>query len=58
MARDPICGMQVDEKRATAKAQHMGTTYYFCSSGCKEAFEKNPGQYASGHGGGGHGGHH
>lgn len=42
MANDPVCGMQVDEKKATAKAQYDGQTYYFCSSGCKSAFEKDP----------------
>ena len=42
MAKDPVCGMNVDEKKATAKAQHQGKAFYFCSAGCKAAFEKNP----------------
>jgi YHS domain-containing protein len=25
---------------------HAGKTYYFCSPGCKEKFEKAPGRYA------------
>ncbi|HEV8353653.1 MAG TPA: YHS domain-containing protein [bacterium] len=46
MARDPVCGMQVDEKTAAGKSEHKGTTYYFCSEGCKAAFDQNPEQYA------------
>ena len=43
MAKDPVCGMNVDEKTA-----HKGTTFYFCSTGCKGKFEKAPTQYAKG----------
>ena len=28
MAKDPVCGMEVDEKKAAARAEHMGKTYY------------------------------
>ncbi|MCL5074661.1 MAG: YHS domain-containing protein [Chloroflexi bacterium] len=45
MAKDPVCGMEVDEKTAPAKSEHMGKTYYFCAVGCKKAFEKNPAKY-------------
>lgn len=45
MARDPVCGMEVDENTAKHKTKHMGKTYYFCAAGCKEAFEKNPNKY-------------
>jgi len=31
MAKDPVCGMEVDEKKAPAKSQHIGKTYYFCA---------------------------
>ena len=58
MAKDPVCGMEVDEKKAAAKSQHMGKTYYFCAPGCKKAFDSNPGKYTGGerkmHGHGGH----
>ncbi len=47
MAKDPICGMEVDETKATAKAEHLGKTYYLCSTGCKQAFEGNLEKYAS-----------
>ncbi|HYX69701.1 MAG TPA: YHS domain-containing protein [Terriglobales bacterium] len=45
MTRDPVCGMQVDEKQAKAQIQHQGQTYYFCSDQCKQRFEKNPQQF-------------
>lgn len=56
MAIDPVCGMKVDERKASAKAEHNGQTYYFCSNGCRSAFEKDPAKYV-GKAGGGHGGH-
>ena len=46
MARDVVCGMQVDEKTAAAKSEYKGTTYYFCSAGCRKAFDKEPEKYA------------
>ena len=45
MARDPVCGMEVNEKTAKFKTEHMGKTYYFCCVMCKEKFEKNPHKY-------------
>ena len=42
MAKDVVCGMDVEEKTAAAKSEHKGTTYYFCSAGCKKAFDKEP----------------
>jgi len=47
MAKDPVCGMTVDEKKAKLKSDYSGKTYYFCNPMCKTAFDKNPGQYAS-----------
>ena len=47
MAKDPVCGMNVDEKKATVAASHGGKTYYFCSAGCKATFEKAPEKYAA-----------
>lgn len=47
MAKDPVCGMQVDEKKAAGNATHGGRTYYFCSAGCKATFEKAPDKYAT-----------
>jgi len=45
MARDPVCGMDVDEQQAAATAEYQGKTYYFCAPGCKKAFEKEPRKY-------------
>jgi YHS domain-containing protein len=42
MAKDPVCGMEVDESKARFKAEHMGKTYYFCSEMCKKKFEEDP----------------
>ncbi len=46
MMKDPVCGMEVNEGQAKAKATYKDQTYYFCSDGCKQKFEKNPEQYA------------
>lgn len=42
MAKDPVCGMTVDEKRAAATFVYQGQTYYFCAVACKEKFAKSP----------------
>lgn len=39
MAKDPICGMYVDEAHALS-ATRDGRTYYFCSENCLEAFQE------------------
>lgn len=38
MAKDPICGMFVDESTAELKAEVRGVTYYFCSETCLRQF--------------------
>jgi Cu+-exporting ATPase len=38
--------MQVDEKKAAGKSEHSGKQFYFCSTSCKEKFDRNPDQYA------------
>jgi len=48
MAKDPVCGMNVDEKTAKFKSEYMGKTYYFCNQSCKVAFDKNPVKYVEG----------
>lgn len=40
MAKDPICGMYVDESKSKLKAVVRGRTYFFCSEGCLETFLK------------------
>ena len=46
MAKDPICGMDVDEKTARFTSEYEGKTYYFGAPGCKRTFDQNPAQYA------------
>jgi YHS domain-containing protein len=47
MAKDPVCGMDVDPKTATLKSDYKGQTYYFCSPGCKRSFDKEPEKYVA-----------
>jgi len=44
-AIDPVCGMTVVKATAKATFEYKGTAYYFCSTGCKEAFAKDPEKY-------------
>ncbi len=45
MAKDPICGMDVDPAQAAATSEYNGQTYYFCAQGCKKKFDENPESY-------------
>jgi YHS domain-containing protein len=60
MAKDPVCGMTIDENKAAGRSEYKGQTYYFCSVGCKVAFDKDPEKYLAGQGEhhGMHGMHH
>jgi P-type Cu+ transporter len=40
--KDPVCGMMVDERKTKLVSEHDGTKFYFCSAGCKAAFDKDP----------------
>jgi len=49
VARDPMCGMEVDEKRAAAAgktSEYEGKTYYFCADECKKRFDAEPAKHA------------
>ena len=39
MAKDPVCGMYVEEGPHALKATRYGTTYYFCSETCLVQFQ-------------------
>jgi YHS domain-containing protein len=52
MAKDPVCGMDVDEKKAAATVEYQGRPYYFCAVGCKTTFQKNPEKYVGAQKGG------
>jgi len=45
MVTDPVCGMEIDPKQAAGESEYSGKTYYFCSTGCKRAFDKEPEKY-------------
>lgn len=47
MARDPVCGAEVDEAHAPATSRHGGVTYYFESFACKHRFDLDPQRYAA-----------
>lgn len=47
ITKDPVCGMNVSEHQAAAKSLYRGKTYYFCSTACKEQFDKDQGHYLS-----------
>ena len=38
-AQDPTCGMQVEKESAPASCTVDGERYWFCSDGCRDAFE-------------------
>jgi YHS domain-containing protein len=48
MAKDPVCGMMVDDKKAKFKSDYNGKTFYFCADSCKTTFDKNPAKFAVG----------
>ena len=37
--------MSIDPKTATGKSEYKGQTYFFCSAGCKKAFDTAPEKY-------------
>ena len=44
--KDPVCGMEVTPDQASGgSAEHSGTTYWFCSPGCREKFVADPARY-------------
>jgi Cu+-exporting ATPase len=45
VAKDPVCGMDVDIATAAGHSEHKGNTHHFCGIGCKKKFDLNPEQY-------------
>jgi xanthine dehydrogenase accessory factor len=41
-ATDPVCGMTVAADASSRPLTRDGVTYYFCSAGCRRAFEQDP----------------
>jgi xanthine dehydrogenase accessory factor len=44
-ARDPICGMTVDIRKAKYKSEFDGKPFYFCCGGCKQTFDQQSDKY-------------
>ncbi|HEU4568445.1 MAG TPA: permease [Marmoricola sp.] len=44
-AKDPVCGMQVEQANPGATAEHEGRTVYFCSDRCRDRFLADPERY-------------
>ena len=42
---DPVCGMTVDPATSRHRFDHGGTTYHFCSAGCRAKFAAAPDSY-------------
>ncbi|HYM18548.1 MAG TPA: heavy metal translocating P-type ATPase [Micropepsaceae bacterium] len=45
LAKDPVCGMNVDPHTAKHRAEYLGRTYYFCGAKCAEKFKAEPTKY-------------
>ncbi|MBI4673680.1 MAG: YHS domain-containing protein [Chloroflexi bacterium] len=45
---DPVCGMTVGEGPGAITFDYKGAKYYFCSPGCRRAFEKDPEKFLRG----------
>ena len=48
MVIDQVCKMEVEESKAAATSEYKGKKYYFCSVGCKRAFDQDPEKYLAG----------
>ncbi|MGE5808854.1 MAG: heavy metal-binding domain-containing protein, partial [Nitrospirota bacterium] len=46
--KDPVCGMSMEKQDAAAAYTFQGKTYHFCSTSCKDKFEKDSGSYMRG----------
>jgi Cu+-exporting ATPase len=42
---DPVCGMQINPATSKHRQQHAGTTYHFCSAGCRTKFAADPNKF-------------
>ncbi len=47
VAKDVVCGMRISVSQAGGTEVYDGGRYYFCASGCHEAFQANPQQYVN-----------
>jgi Cu+-exporting ATPase len=45
IAKDPVCGMDVDTETSNLSLEHEGETYWFCGKGCLLEFKDDPAKY-------------
>ena len=45
LVTDPVCGMKVDQATSKHRLEHGGTTFHFCSAGCRAKFVADPAKY-------------
>ena len=45
IAKDPVCGMDVDTATSKLSLEHEGKTYWFCGKGCLLEFKDDPEKY-------------
>lgn len=43
--KDPVCGMNLEDKDVQATSTYCGSTYWFCSVACKQKFDQTPQKY-------------
>lgn len=48
MVKDPVCGMDVDPKKAVSSRTGEGQEQYFCSTDCRDKFATQQGSSRSG----------
>jgi Cu+-exporting ATPase len=48
VAKDPVCGMNVDPETSDYRYDHEGRTYYFCCRSCLDKFGADPNRYLRG----------
>ena len=49
LAKDPVCGMNVDPTKNAGTVEHKGKQYHFCSKGCVTKFQADPEKYLDPH---------
>jgi len=47
MTNAPVCGKQVDERKAPARTNYQGQDHHFCSQDCKRKFDEHPTRYVA-----------
>lgn len=43
--KDPVCGMSINLEEAKYKNKYNDKEYVFCSTNCKDKFDKDPNRY-------------